>query len=95
MNHGPNLEGLEFLSDNEEEVEPVADSISHTRKRTIDQVEKSPAVALQDGILFIYNQKIIMIILKILIFFTKTCHALVAVWKAWTQVFWTMECGKN
>ena len=73
MNHGPPLEGLEFLSDNEEEVEPVGDSISHTRKRIIDQVEKSPAVALQDGILFVFNQKIIMIIQTILIFSTTIC----------------------
>jgi len=79
MNHGPPLEGLEFLSDNEEEVEPVGDSISQARKRILDQVETAGAVALQDGILFIYNQKIIMIIQTILIFSTTTCPALVTV----------------
>jgi hypothetical protein len=58
MNSGPSLEGLEFTSDNEEDLDehlqPVKDSVSPTRKRTIHDVEESPVLPLQDGNIFHY-----------------------------------------
>jgi hypothetical protein len=57
MNSGPSLEGLEFTSDNEEDLDehlqPVKDSVSPTRKRTIHDVKESPVAPLQDGIYFL------------------------------------------
>jgi hypothetical protein len=54
MNTGPSLEGLEFSSDNEDElnahVEPVGDSITRARKRRIDEIEESTVLPIQDGI---------------------------------------------
>jgi hypothetical protein len=64
MNNGQSLDNLEFLSDMEDEqeddVKPVQDSARLARKRTIHDVEELP---LQVGILFLLNDKIIMIIL--------------------------------
>jgi hypothetical protein len=58
MNSGPSLEGLEFTSDNEEDLDEhlqlVKDSVSPTRKRTIHDVEESPVLPLQDGNIFHY-----------------------------------------
>ena len=62
MNDRTSLEGLEFIFDNDEEsLEPAKDSASKTRKRTIDDVEEGPILPLRDGILFLYNIKIITI----------------------------------
>ena len=78
MNYGPSLEGLEFTSDNEEELrrdgKRAGNDVGQTVERTINDVEEIPDLPLEDGILFIYNPKIIMIIQKILISFTRTCH---------------------
>jgi hypothetical protein len=72
------LEGLEFTSDNEEELrrdgKRAGNDVGQTVERTINDVEEIPHLPLEDGILFIYNPKIIMIIQKILISFTRTCH---------------------
>jgi hypothetical protein len=58
MNFGPSLEGLEFTSDNEEDLDEhlqlVKDSVRPTRKRTIHDVEESPFLQLQDGNIFHY-----------------------------------------
>jgi hypothetical protein len=51
MNYGPSLEGLEFTSDNEEEVEPDEYSGRRTRKRIINEVEENADLLLQGGIL--------------------------------------------
>jgi hypothetical protein len=48
MNYGPSLEGLEFASDNEEEVEPIKNSGGRSRKRTINDVEEIPHLPLED-----------------------------------------------
>jgi hypothetical protein len=56
MNTGPSLEGLDFMSDNEYElnalVEPVDDSTNRARKRRIDDIEESTVLPIQDGIYF-------------------------------------------
>ena len=66
MNDRTSLEELESMSDNDEEldehVEPAKDSDGKSRKRTINDVEKVPLLPVKDGILFLYNIKIIMII---------------------------------
>jgi hypothetical protein len=71
MNSGPSLEGLEFTSDNEEDLDehlqPGKDFVSPTRKRTIHDVEESPVLPLQDGNSFsISNIQIITVIRPIL-----------------------------
>jgi hypothetical protein len=55
MNHGSLLEGLEFLSDNEEEVGPVVDYVGKTREPIIYNAEEIPDLPLDGGILFICN----------------------------------------
>jgi DNA polymerase III delta subunit len=55
MNYGPSLEGLEFTSDNEEEIEPIKNSSGRSRKRTINAVQENADLPPADGILFIYN----------------------------------------
>jgi hypothetical protein len=56
MNTGPSLEGLDFMSDNEDElnahVEPVEHSTNRARKRRIDDLEESTVLPIQDGIYF-------------------------------------------
>jgi hypothetical protein len=67
MNTGPSLEGLEFSEDKlDAHLEPVGNSVRKARKRTISDVEISDDVRLQEGILFLYNRKIIMMIQIIL-----------------------------
>ena len=58
MNSGPSLEGLEFTSDNEEDLDeplqPGKEFVSPTRKRTIHDVEEIPVLPLQDSNIFHY-----------------------------------------
>jgi hypothetical protein len=66
MNYDLSLEGLEFLSDNEEdlrtEANPVGDYVGQTWERTTYDDGEIPDLPLLDGILFINNCKSIMII---------------------------------
>ena len=98
MNDRTSLEGLEFLSDQEgdlnEHVEPAKDSARKARKRTIHVSEGIPDLPLEDGILFLVNRKIIMIIQIILIIFITICLKSPTQWMAWTIDCWTMNSGK-
>jgi hypothetical protein len=58
MEYDPFLDGLEFTSDNEEEMvehlQPGKDSVSPARKRIMYDVEGIPDLPLQDGNIFLY-----------------------------------------
>jgi hypothetical protein len=88
MNDRTSLEGLEFLSDHEgdlnEPVEPAKDSARKARKRTIHVSEEIPDLPLENGILFLLSRKIIMIIQIILIISIKICQKSLTQWMVWT-----------
>jgi len=77
MNHDQSLEGLEFLSDDEENFRSAAtqvgDSVSLTRKRTIHDLSESPDMRLPEGISLKYNRKSILIIQIIFIMSATIC----------------------
>jgi hypothetical protein len=56
MNTFPSLPGLEFMPDNEDElnahVKPVEHSTNRARKRRIDEIEESTVLPIQEGIYF-------------------------------------------
>jgi hypothetical protein len=66
VNNGPSLEESELTTGNGEgiqgKMEPAGDSVSLTRKRKIDDVNKSPDLRLKKSILFIFNRKMNIII---------------------------------
>jgi hypothetical protein len=51
MNNSPSLEGLEFISDNEEELDEDVKSARKSPKRLIQEGEEIPDLPLQNGIL--------------------------------------------
>jgi hypothetical protein len=80
MNYDLSLEGLEFLSDHEEDLRtdanPVGDYDGQTWERIIYDDTEIPDLPLLDGILFIYNCKRFMIIQIILNPIIMTCPEL-------------------
>ena len=97
MNDRTSLEGLEFMPGTvglDKHVERAKDSARKARKRTIHVSEGIPDLPLEDGILFLLNRKIIMIIQIILIIFITICLKSPTQWMAWTIDCWTMNSGK-
>ena len=97
MNDRTSLEGLEFMPGTvglDKHVERAKDSARKARKRTIHVSEGIPDLPLEDGILFLLNRKIIMIIQIILIIFITICPKSLTQWMAWTIDCWTMNSGK-
>jgi hypothetical protein len=78
MNDRTFLEGLEFMPGTvglDKHVERAKDSSRKARKRTIHDSEEIPDLPLEDGILYLLNRKIFMIIQIILMIPLKICRS--------------------